>query len=108
MLPLIGAMHDGELTAEEAEECFMLAVSGGERYGVQGRGPGYFRRQWRSHLGSTRNGRRTLGTLIHVCRENGMALPWSDTVAWEEDFQRQRKELAELKQTISVEDMDHV
>jgi hypothetical protein len=108
MLPLIGAMRDGELTTEEAEECFMLAVSGGERYEVQGRGPGYFRRQWKSHLNSSRNGHRTLGTLIHVCKENGMALPWSDAVLWEDSFEAQRRELAELKQTINAEDFDHV
>jgi hypothetical protein len=108
MLPLIGAMRDGELTAEEAEEYFMLAVSGGERYGDQGRGPGYFKRQWRSHLHSTRNGHRTLGTLFYVCKENGMLLPWTDAVLWEDSFEAQRKELAALKQTISVEDIDYV
>jgi hypothetical protein len=108
MLPLIGAMRDGELAAEEAEECFMLAVSGGERYGDQGRGPGYFKRQWRSHLHSTRNGHRTLGTLFYVCKENGMLLPWADAVLWEDSFEAQRKELAALKQTIGAEDMDYV
>jgi hypothetical protein len=108
MLPLLGAMHDNELTVEEAEECFMLAISGGERYGTQGRGPGYFGRQWRSHLRSIRDGHRTLATLIYVCKEHGMTLPWSDAVLWEQDFERQRKELAELKQTISAEDMSYV
>jgi hypothetical protein len=53
MLPLIGAIHDddpsGTLTVEEAFDCFMLAVSGGARYGSMGRGAGYFARQWRSH-----------------------------------------------------------
>ena len=53
MLPLIGAIHDeneyNRLTIDEAFECFMLAVSGGARYGTMGRGEGYFRRQWNSH-----------------------------------------------------------
>lgn len=46
MLPLIGAMHDEDLTVEEAEECFLEAVSGGDRYGLPGRGLGYFKRQF--------------------------------------------------------------
>lgn len=108
MLPLMGAMRDGELTAEEAEECFVLAISGGARYGLQGRGERYFARQWRSHLNSSRSGHRTLGTLIYVCKQHGMELPWIDTVVWQQDFERQRKELAELKQTISVEDTNDV
>lgn len=99
MLPLLGAARNGELTMAEAEECFMLAISGGERYGKDGRGPRYFMRQWKSHIHSSRYGQRTLGTLIHVCKESGMSLPWSDAIHWEEDFQRQKKELAELKQT---------
>ena len=87
---------------------FPIGRSGGERYGVQGRGPGYFRRQWKSHLNSTRQGQRTLGTLIYACKQNGMALPWSDAVQWEDSFEAQQKELAELKQTISAKDMNYV
>jgi hypothetical protein len=43
-----------------------------------------------------------------VCKENGMALPWSDAILWADSFESQRKELAALKQTISAEDLDHV
>jgi hypothetical protein len=64
LLPLIGAMHDGDLTVEEAEDCFLEAVSGGERYGAPGRGIAYFKRQFRSHLNSRSANHRTLGSLI--------------------------------------------
>jgi hypothetical protein len=33
---------------------------------------------------------------------------WSDAILWADSFEAQRKELAELKQTISAEDFDHV
>ena len=56
MLPLIGAIHEEDeydrLTIDETFECFMLAVSGGSRYGTLGRGPGLFKRQW--NLSSSR------------------------------------------------------
>jgi hypothetical protein len=78
MLPLIGAWLDDELSVEEAEECFLEAVSGGARYGMPGRGLGYFERQFRSHLGSRRNDHAHLGTLIGFCKEHGYVLPWKD------------------------------
>lgn len=106
MLPLLGAANDGELTIAEAEECFMLAVSGGERYGTMGRGPGYFRRQWKSHLNSNRRGHRTLGSLIWVCKKSGMAVPWINSVIWEDSFKQQLKELSELRQTIDEQLMN--
>lgn len=100
MLPLIGAIHDentaNQLTLEEAEELFLEAVSGGERYGTMGRGEGYFRRQWRSHRPELkRNGTKSIGGLIWFCTEHGMKLPWADTVFYQEDFERQQKELSE-------------
>jgi hypothetical protein len=49
-----------------------------------------------------------LGSLIKACNDNGMKPPWSDTVKWEQDFQRQRKELEEVNQTIGVEDLQYV
>jgi hypothetical protein len=81
MLPLIGAIHDPDdnnsITEAEAEELFMLAVSGGERYGSIGRGPSYFRRQWKSHRPHlARNGTKSLGGLIFAAEENGFKLPW--------------------------------
>lgn len=108
MLPLIGMIHDDNgLTIEEAEECFMEAVSGGERYNTMGRGPGYFKRQWRSHRPElARQGTRSIGSLVLFCQQHGMKLPWgSGVVVWEQDFERQRKELAELKQYLNVEDV---
>ncbi len=111
MLPLIGMIHDENgLTIEQVEECFMEAVSGGARYNTMGRGPTYFKRQWRSHRPElARQGTRSLGSLVLFCRNNGMKLlPWSDAVAWEQDFERQRKELSELKQMVSEEDTHYV
>ena len=97
MLPLIGAIHEEEynrLTADEAFECFMLAVSGGARYGNMGRGPGYFKRQWDSHHPERPNYHRmSLGTLIRACKLLGMKQ--EDTVSWEADFQRMLKEAQE-------------
>jgi hypothetical protein len=108
MFPLLGEVRDGNITLEEGEELFLEAVSGGERYGKMGRGEGYFRRQWRSHIHSSRNGRKHLGSLIEICKTNGMKPPWLDAVKWEADYERQRKELAELEQSISDEDMKYV
>jgi hypothetical protein len=113
MLPLIGMIHDenehNRITLEEAEELFLEAVSGGERYGSVGRGQGYFKRQWRSHRPElARDGTKSFGSLVHFCKENGMALPWSDAVIWEQEFERQHKELAKLKQSLNVEDMRYV
>jgi hypothetical protein len=98
MLPLIGAIHDehkhNQLSLEEAEELFLEAVSGGERYGMNGRGEGYFRRQWRSHRPEQRrNGTKSIGGLIHFCTENGFKLPWKNIVSWESSFERQEREL---------------
>jgi hypothetical protein len=105
MLPLIGSMHDGDLTVEEAEKCFLEAISGGARYGTMGRGMGYFKRQFKSHLGSRRSGHRTLGSLIAFCKSLGMALPWKDEVSWEDDFLRQLKELSETKTIVDITDL---
>ena len=100
MLPLIGAIHDdnkaNQLSLEEAEELFLEAVSGGERYGTMGRGEGYFRRQWRSHRPELkRNGTKSIGGLVWFCTENGMKLPWKDRVAWQYSYEQQQKELSE-------------
>jgi hypothetical protein len=94
MLPLIGAWLDEELTVEEAEECFLEAVSGGARYGMPGRGLGYFKRQFRSHLGSRPGKHRHLGNLINFCKEHGYVPPWIDEVSWDSDFQRQKEDLS--------------
>jgi hypothetical protein len=99
MLPLIGAIHDenehSRLTSEEAFECFMEAVSGGARY--PGRGSGYYKRKWDSHHPERPNYHRmTLGTLIRAAKQAGMTV--MDTVAWEDDYQRQLKELQKTKQ----------
>jgi len=110
MLPLIGAIHDdnpsNQLTIDEAAECFLEAVSGGERYGTMGRGQGYFMRQWRSHRPEfQRNGTKSLGGLIWAAKEAGMKLPWVAEVMWEEDYLRQKEEL-EKKQSASQVDKD--
>jgi hypothetical protein len=109
MLRLIGAIHDeneyNQLTIEEAFDCFMEAVSGGARYGVMGRGPGYFARQWKSHHPERPNYHRmSLGTLIRAAKLAGMTV--LDTVAWEDDFERQLKELQELKQVAPQDIID--
>jgi hypothetical protein len=95
MLPLLGEVVDGELSIEEAEECFLEAVSGGERYGNAGRGVRDFKRQFRSHIGSIRNTRSRLGTLIGYCQELGYVLPWVNEVSWDNSFKKQLKELSE-------------
>ena len=105
MLPLIGAIHDPDdnnsLTEAEAEELFMLAVSGGERYGSIGRGPSYFRRQWKSHRPQlARSGTKSLGGLIFAAESNGFILPWKGVVMWEEDYQRILKEQTEQRKEI--------
>lgn len=109
MLPLIGAIHDenthNQLTIEEAEELFLEAVSGGERYGTMGRGEGYFRRQWRSHRPELkRNGTKSIGGLFWFAKENGMEFPWVNQVFWQPSFEAQQRELNE-KQDIVPEDV---
>jgi hypothetical protein len=105
MFPLISAIHDpvDPISEDEAFECFMEAVSGGARYGIMGRGPGFFHRQWESHhpeLPPRVSKTRELGTLFGVCKKHGMQLPWIDSVIWDDDFERQRKEISETKQVI--------
>jgi hypothetical protein len=105
MLPLLGAAQDGELTLDEAEECFVTAISGGARYGTPGRGPRYFQRQWRSHLNSRRENHRTLATLYFVCKENGMTLPWFG-VMYKDDFESQLRDMTEVEQIIDPDVME--
>jgi hypothetical protein len=100
MFPLLGEAIAGNITMDEAEELFLEAVSGGERYGGPGRGLAYFRRQWRSHLHSSRNGQRTLGSLIEACKQNGMPTPWKDTVFWEKSYEEQLEAIKKLNQTV--------
>ena len=78
MLPLIGMIHDeNHLTIEEAQDCFMEAISGGDRYGSPGRGAGYFMRQWKSHRPEIRRHEtRSLGSIIYFCQQNGIDIPW--------------------------------
>ena len=78
MLPLIGMIHDeNNLTIEEAQDCFMEAISGGDRYGSPGRGAGYFMRQWKSHRPEIRRHEtRSLGSIIYFCQQNGIDIPW--------------------------------
>ena len=106
MLPLLGEVVDGELSIEEAEECFLEAVSGGARYGNPGRGIKDFKRQFRSHIGSIRNTRSRLGTLIGYCQELGYVLPWANEVSWDDSFKKQLKELSEPRlATVDVKKM---
>jgi hypothetical protein len=105
MLPLIGAIHDPDdnntITEEEAEECFMLAVSGGERYGSIGRGAGYFRRQWKSHRPQlARNGTKSLGGLIFAAKDNGFKLPWDKL---QEAFDKQMESIKAERNKVSIE-----
>jgi hypothetical protein len=99
MFPLISAIHDpiDPISEEDAFDCFMEALSGGKRFGVMGRGPGYFKRQSKSHhpeLPPRVNSVRTLGTLFAQCKKRGMKFPWVDSVFWDDDFERMRKELS--------------
>lgn len=103
MFPLMGEATSGNITWQEAEELFMEAVSGGERYGAPGRGPAYFRRQWRSHLHSSRNGQRTLGSLIHACKQIMMPTPWNDAVSWESSYEDQLAAIRKLNQTVDAD-----
>jgi hypothetical protein len=103
MFPLMGEVINGTITMDEAEELFLEAVSGGERYGGPGRGLSYFRRQWRSHLHSSRNGQRTLGSLINACKANGMPTPWKDTVFWEKSYEEQLEAIKKLNQTVDAD-----
>jgi hypothetical protein len=110
MLPLIGAIHDSDdnnrITEAEAEECFMLAVSGGARFGTIGRGPGYFKRQWKSHRPQlARNGTKSIGGLIFAAESNGFELPWKDKIAWEAEFQQMLKEQKEERYKVKVDDV---
>jgi hypothetical protein len=111
MLPLIGAIHDDNeantLTIDEATELFLEAVSGGPRYGVMGRGQGYFMRQWKSHRPELpRNGTKSLGGLIWAAKENGFKPPWIGEVMWEEDYNRMKEELEKQRLSISQADKD--
>jgi hypothetical protein len=108
MFPLISAIHDevDPISEEEAFECFMEAVSGGARYGGIGRGPGYFKRQWKSHhpeLPPRVTSIRTLGTLFAQCKKHGMKFPWASSVIWDDDFERQLKELSQSKYVLDPE-----
>lgn len=106
MLPLIGAVHDenehNSLTLAEAEELFMMAISGGARYGTLGRGPGYFMRQWRSHRPELppRYGNKSMGGLIWAAKNAGMELPWAGKIVWNESFARQLAELRGEEQIV--------
>jgi hypothetical protein len=111
MLPLIGAIHDDNeantLTIDEATELFLEAVSGGARYGVMGRGQGYFMRQWKSHRPELpRNGTKSLGGLIWAAKENGFKPPWIGEVMWEEDYLKMKEDLERQKKSISQDDKD--
>jgi hypothetical protein len=111
MLPLIGAIHDEEkhnqLALEEAEELFLEAVSGGERYGTMGRGEGYFRRQWRSHRPELRrNGTKKLGGLIFFATQNGFKLPWIKQITW--NYNEQKEQLESLKETAPQDLIDEI
>jgi hypothetical protein len=100
MFPLLGEAINGNITWDEAEDLFLEAVNGGERYGSPGRGLAYFKRQWRSHLHSSRNGLRTLGSLIDACKKLGMPIPWKDTVIWEDSYEEQLAAIRKLNQTV--------
>jgi hypothetical protein len=111
MLPLIGAIHDEEkhnqLALEEAEELFLEAVSGGERYGTMGRGEGYFRRQWRSHRPELRrNGTKSIGGLIYFSTQNGFKLPWINQKTY--SYNEEIEELKNLKQTAPQDLIDEI
>ena len=103
MFPLIGEAIAGNITMDQAEELFLEAVSGGERYGGPGRGINYFRRQWRSHLHSSRNGQRTLGSLITACKQIGMPIPWKDRVIRESSYEEQLAAIRKLNQSVDAD-----
>jgi hypothetical protein len=100
MLPLLGEVREGSITLEQGEELFLEAVSGGERYGSPGRGLRYFQRQWRSHIHASRNGQKTLGSLIDACKKIGMPIPWKDVVIWEDSYEQQLAAIKKLNQTV--------
>jgi hypothetical protein len=100
MLPLLGEVREGNITLEQGEDLFLEAVSGGERYGSTGRDFKYFRRQWRSHIHASRNGQRTLGSLIDAAKKNGMPMPWKDVVIWEDSYEQQLAAIQKLNQVV--------
>jgi hypothetical protein len=53
--------------------------------------------KFRSHIGSIRNTRSRLGTLIGYCQELGYVLPWVNEVSWDDSFQKQLKAQSELR-----------
>ena len=113
MFPLQNAIHDpvDPISEADAFECFMEAVSGGARYGIMGRGPGYFQRQWKSHhpeFPSRIISSRGLGTLFGQCKKHGMQFPWADSVVWEDDFVRQCKELSQSKPVVDETLLDEL
>jgi hypothetical protein len=110
MFPLISAIHDpiDPISEEDAFECFMEALSGGKRYGVMGRGPGFFKRQWKSHhpeLPPRVNSVRTLGTLFAECKKHGMKFPWTDSVIWDDDFERMLKEQSQSRYVLNDKEL---
>ena len=47
------------------------------------------------HLSNSEHVQKTIGSLIWVCKEAGMALPWINEITWEVDFDKQAKWLEE-------------
>jgi hypothetical protein len=95
MFPLISAIHQEHdpLTLEEAGDAFLEAVSGGGRFGRDGRTWKYFWRQWTSHRPLLdRRGTRTLRSLYRVCLDAGIKFPWNP-VDWSDEFDRQQEAL---------------
>jgi hypothetical protein len=95
MLPLIGAMWDGDLTKEEARDCFLTAVSGGARFGKPGRTFRDFERKFKSHLGSQRPDHAHLGSLINFAKSRGYLPRWKDETKWDDDEAWQKQAQAE-------------
>ena len=70
---------------------------------VQAVDEAYFKKQWRSHLHSSRNGQRTLGTLIEECKKIGMPTPWKNRIVWEDSYEEQLATLQKLNQTVDAD-----
>ena len=96
MFPLMGEAIDGNLLWKRPKS-YSSKLSAVESDTGPGRGPAYFRRQWRSHLHSSRNGQRTLGSLDYCVQTNGMPTPWKDTVFWEKSYEEQLEAIQETK-----------
>jgi hypothetical protein len=101
-------MQIERITGIEATKCLSQAIIGAHFYQTKEwwlTYCDYCCDQWDLHYKNREHIRKTIGSLIWVCKEHGFKPPWTNEVMWEDDYLRVREQLEAAQTAKSISNL---